>query len=165
MQTFWQWLARLRLLDESYFTFNPTQYDRLFDAELAQVIARTSDPAHRQALERMRGFNWLAYIAASVRAAGFRDQREVQERTHDVVVKLLTSKLFHGFDQRTSGPMDLRFKASVGNAIRNVVAPHAVRARGCGRIVQRHQSVQIRRVVAEVSVTVRVPWWVAESRE
>jgi hypothetical protein len=129
MQTFWQWLSRLRLLDETYFTFNPTQYDRLFDEELEKVIARTSDAQHRQALERMRGFNWLAYIAASVRAAGFRDQREVQERTHDVVVKLLTGKLFLGFDERGSGPMDLRFKTSVGNAIRNMVQKEKNRRR------------------------------------
>ena len=34
--------------------------------DLEKVIAKTRDPAHRQALERMRGFNWLGYIAASV---------------------------------------------------------------------------------------------------
>jgi hypothetical protein len=54
----------------------------------------------------MRGFNWRGYIAASVRHAGVRDQREVQERTHDVLVKLLVGRLFTGFDERTSGPMD-----------------------------------------------------------
>src|SRR5208283_864158 len=59
-------------------------------------------------------------IAASVRHAGFHDYREVQERTHDLAVKLLTGKLFQGFDERTSGPMDLRFKRSVSNAIRNL---------------------------------------------
>ena len=31
-----------------------------------------------------------------------------------------TGTLFRGFDQRTSGPMDLRFKWSVSNAIRNI---------------------------------------------
>jgi hypothetical protein len=117
MQTFWQWLARFQ---ENYVTFDPTQYNRLFDDELEKVIARTSDPAHRQILERMRGFGWMSYIAASVRHAGFRDYREGQERIHDVVVKLLTGRLFQGFDQRTSGPMDRRFKNSVGNAIRNM---------------------------------------------
>jgi hypothetical protein len=30
-------------------------------------------------------------------------------------------KLFRGFDERLSGPMDLRFKKSVGNAVRNIV--------------------------------------------
>ena len=123
MQTFWQWLAQLTLqsLAESYVTFDRDQYNRLFDEELEKVIARTSDPAHQQILERMRGFNWVSYIAASVRHAGFRDYREGQEKIHEVVVKLLTGALFTGFDDRRSGPMDLRFKRSVANAIRNIV--------------------------------------------
>jgi hypothetical protein len=123
MQTFWQWLSQLRLcpLDETYFTFDPKEYNELFDKELEKVVTRTSDAKHRQALESMRGFGWVGYIAAAVRGAGYRDQREIQERTHDVTVKLLTGKLFRGFDEKTSGPMDLRFKNSVGNAIRNLV--------------------------------------------
>ena len=44
----------------------------------------------------MRGFNWVGYIAKSVRNSGCRDQREVQERTHDIVVKLITGGLFPG---------------------------------------------------------------------
>ena len=120
MRTFWQWLAQLRLL-ETYFSFDPQEYNELFDQELQRVIARTSDPAHRQALEGMRGFNWMGYVAASVRHAGFHDQRDVQERAHDVAVKLLMGTLFRGFDERVSGPMDLRFRRSVGNAVRNMV--------------------------------------------
>ena len=61
----------------------------------------------------MRGFNWVGYIAKSVRNAGYRDQREVQERTHDIVVKLLTGGLFKNYDEKTHGPLDLRFKKSV----------------------------------------------------
>ena len=129
MRTFWQWVARLRLLDENYVTFDPNQYDRLFDEELEKVIARTQDPAHHQVLERMRGFGWMSYIAASVRHAGFRDYREGQERIHDIAVKLLTGKLFQGFDQRVSGPMDLRFKSAVGNVIRNMVEKERNRRR------------------------------------
>jgi hypothetical protein len=68
----------------------------------------------------MRGFNWMGYVAAAVRNAGFRDQREVQERSHDVAAKLLTGTLFRGFDERRHGAMDLRFKRSVGNAVRNM---------------------------------------------
>ncbi len=120
MQTFWEWLGQLRLA-ETYVTFDPKQYDQLFDEELERVIARTSDAKHRQALEKMRGFGWLGYIAAAVRNSGYRDQREVQERTHDIAVKLLMGRLFTGFDERLSGPMDLRFKRSVGNAVRNMV--------------------------------------------
>ncbi len=69
-----QGLSLFRLLDENYVTFDPTAYNHLFDEELEKVIARTSDAKHRETLERMRGFNWLAYIAASVQAAGFRER-------------------------------------------------------------------------------------------
>jgi hypothetical protein len=123
MLTFWQWLSRFKssLLGETYFTFDRAQYDRLFDEELHKVLARTTDPTHREALERMKGFHWTGYVAAAVRHAGWRDEREVQERTHDIVVPLLTGKLFAGFDQEVSGPFDLRFRCAVGNAIRNMI--------------------------------------------
>ena len=88
MKTFYEWLAQFRLI-ETYYGLDPKQYDQLFDAELEKVIKQVRDPAHREALEGMRGFRWLSYIAASVRNAGFRDQREVQEKAHDVAVKLL----------------------------------------------------------------------------
>jgi hypothetical protein len=122
MQTFWQWLAQLRLcpLDETYFTFDPAEYNELFDKELEKVIARTSSPAHVKALEGMRGLNWMGYVAASVRNAGYRDYRDGQERIHEIAVKLLMGTLFTGFDEKVSGPMDLRFKRSVGNAVRNM---------------------------------------------
>ena len=119
MQTFWQWLSRFRLI-ETFFGLDPKQYDALFDAELQKVIARTQDPKHRQALEGMRGFGWVSYIAAAVRNSGWRDQREIQERSHDVAVKLLVGGLFRDYDETRHGPMDLRFKRSVGNAIRNM---------------------------------------------
>ena len=121
METFWQWLARIRLLGETYYGLDPAEYNELFDQELEKVVQRTRDPAHRQALERMRGFGWMGYIAAAVRNAGFHDQREIQERAHDVAVKLLVGGLFRDYDERRHGPMDLRFKRSVGNAIRNMV--------------------------------------------
>jgi hypothetical protein len=120
MQTFWEWLRQLRLA-ETYYGLDPAQYDQLFDDELEKILKRTHDPAHLQSLERLKNFNWLAYIAASVRHAGWHDQREVQERSHDIAVKLLTGKLFTGFDERVSGPFDLRFRTSVANAIRNMV--------------------------------------------
>ncbi len=120
MQTFWEWVAQFRFA-ETYFSFDPAQYDRLFDDELGKIVGRVRDSARRQALERMRGFRWMAYIAASVRNAGYRDQREVQELAHDVAVKLLTGGLFRDYDETRHGPMDLRFKRSVANAIRNLV--------------------------------------------
>ena len=124
MRTFYEYLSDLDLLSrlwliETYYSFNPTEYNQLFDDELQKLSV--SSPEHRQAVERMRGFNWVGYIAKSLRNVGYRDQREVQERTHDIVVKLLTGTLFRGYDEKTHGPMDLRFKRSVVNAIRNLV--------------------------------------------
>jgi hypothetical protein len=126
MENFWQWLRLRHLLAETYYSFNPQAYNQLFDDELGKVIARVKDP---QSLESMRGFDWLAYISSWVRHAGYRDQREIQERTHDVVVKLLTGKLFRGYDPRIHGPMDKRFKASVANAVRNMTQKERNRRR------------------------------------
>ena len=121
MQTFYEWVAQLNLFGETYFTFDPKEYNELFDKELGRVLERVRDPAHCRALERMKGCGWMAYIGAAVRHAGFRDYRDGQEKIHDVAVKLLTGTLFRGFDEERSGPMDLRFKNSVGNAVRNLI--------------------------------------------
>jgi hypothetical protein len=44
-------------LIETYFSFDPPQYNQLFDDELQKLSA--SSPEHREALERMRNFNWV----------------------------------------------------------------------------------------------------------
>jgi hypothetical protein len=129
MQTFWHWLRLRSLLESVWYTFDAEQYNALFDGELERVIARVRDPAHREALEHLRGFDWTGYISSWVRHAGYRDQREIQERTHDIVVQLLTGKLFRGYDPRIHGPMDKRFKCAVGNAVRNLVAKEKTRRR------------------------------------
>jgi len=121
METFVEYLdlsSRLWLL-ETYFTFDAAQYNRPFDDELAKLSA--SSPEHRRAIERMLGFNWVGYIAKSLRNAGYRDQREVQERAHDTVVKMLTGGLFSNYDEERHGSLDLRFKRSVANAVKNMV--------------------------------------------
>jgi hypothetical protein len=112
MKTFYEWLA------EAYFSFDPAEYNALFNAELGKLSASSSE--HRTALARLQSFNWTGYIAASVRNAGYRDEREVAERTHDIVVKLLTQSLFTNYDEERHGPLDLRFKRAVANAIKNI---------------------------------------------
>jgi hypothetical protein len=123
MRTFIEYLSDLNLLWllETYFTFNPAEYNALFQSELEKVIERTNDPEQRLRLEAMRTFDWMAYIGASVRNAGFRDYRTGQEAISDISSKLLLGKLFRGWQEKVSGPMDLRFKKSVANAIRNLV--------------------------------------------
>lgn len=120
--------ARLQLI-ETFFGFDPEAYNAVFEDELQKVIDRVTDPAHRRVLESLVGFRWMIYISAAVRNAGYRDQRQVDEIAHDIAVKLLTGKLFTGFDERSSGPMDLRAKRSIGNAVRNVVSKDASRRR------------------------------------
>ncbi|MGA2256519.1 MAG: hypothetical protein ABSG53_17875, partial [Thermoguttaceae bacterium] len=66
--------------------------------------------------------NWAGYAAKSVRNAGYQGQREVQERTHDILVKLLTGGLFTDYDESRHGPIDKRFKRAVANATKNMVA-------------------------------------------
>jgi hypothetical protein len=81
MQTFWQWLWQLRLcpLDETYFTFDPAEYNQLFDKELEKVITRTSNAKHCQALESMRGFNWMGCQLKRGRIPRFGElQRDLQ---------------------------------------------------------------------------------------
>ena len=71
MITFLEWadiFDRLRLI-ETYYSFDPAAYNQLFSDELEKVIQRTSDPEHRQALESMREFDFIGYIAASSSAA------------------------------------------------------------------------------------------------
>lgn len=130
MKTFIEWLTDLDLLArltliETYYSFDAAEYNRLFHEELETLLQRITDPAHRAALESMRTFSWLGYIASAIRGLGYRDQREVQERTHDIVTKLLVGTLFRGFDETKSGPMPQRFRVAVANAIKNVRSKEA----------------------------------------
>ena len=108
--------------------FDPAAYDRLFDGQLSKLVPKLTDPAQGS---RLQDFGWTNYIAAALRNAGFRDQGDLEEKIHDVVVKLLLSPggLFSNYDQRWHGPLALRFKASVGNAVRNVVEKERNRQR------------------------------------
>ena len=117
MLGFLQWLT----LREQ---FDPAAYDQLFDQQLEALLARMPDGEQRERAATTQGFAWTNYIAACLRNAGFRYQGDLEERIHDVAVKLLVSPggLFRDYDERRHGPLDLRFKRSVGNAIRNIVA-------------------------------------------
>lgn len=103
--------------------FDPAAYDDLFNKEVDAVLPTLRNTEDRNRLAAMRGRSWTNYIAACLRNAGFREQGDLEERIHDVVVKLLVSPggLFRGYDERRHGPLDLRFKRSVANAVKNVV--------------------------------------------
>ncbi len=110
--------------------FNPAAYDDLFNRELDAVLPMVRNPDDRKRLSAMRD-GWTNYIAACLRNAGFRQQGDLEERIHDIVVKLLVSPggLFRGYDESRHGPLDLRFKRSVANAVKNVVEKEKNRRR------------------------------------
>lgn len=122
MKTFCEYFSDLALLSrlrETYFSFDPAQYNQIFDDELGKLSV--SSPEHQEAISRMKDFNWVGYIARCVRNSGYVNQREVQERTHDIVVKMLVGGLFRDYDERQHGFFNLRFKRSVSNAIKNMI--------------------------------------------
>jgi len=102
---------------------NPAEYDALFDRELQALLPRISDAAEAQRLRGLLGnYQWTNYIAAALRNAGFRDQASLQEKVHDVIVKLIVSPggLFRHYDETRHGPFDLRWRRSVANACKNI---------------------------------------------
>jgi hypothetical protein len=90
--------------------FDPAAYNDLFNRELDAVLPTLRNADDRNRLASLRN-GWTNYIAASLRNAGFRDQGDLEERIHDIVVKLLVSPggLFRGYDEKRHGPLDLRF--------------------------------------------------------
>jgi len=138
MNTFWEWLKLQAAVNETYVTFDPKQYDAIFDAELEKLITKVRDPARLRSLQEMRGFKWLGYIATAVRSSGYREYRQWRETVHEVVTKLLLGKLFSGYDETRSGPFLLRFKSSVWNAIRNIVQKDQTRRRRLPSVPAEH---------------------------
>ena len=91
----------------------------------------SQDATEAQTACGLLGNQWTNYIAAALRNAGFRDQASLQEKTHDLVVRLLVSPggLFRDYDERRHGPFDLRWKRSVANACKNLAEKERNRRR------------------------------------
>ncbi len=108
--------------------FDPAAYDNLFNQGLDSMLPTLRNTGGHNRLASIR---WTNYIAACLRNAGFRDQGDLEERIHDVVVKLLVSPggLFRGYHAGRHGPLDLRFKRSVSNAVKNMVEKQKNRQR------------------------------------
>ena len=110
--------------------FDPAAYNDLFNKEVDAVLPTLRNTDSHNRLASLRS-GWTNYIAACLRNAGFRDQGQLQELIHDIVVKLLVSPggLFRGYEESRHGPLDLRFKRSVANAVKNVVEKEKNRRR------------------------------------
>ena len=82
-------LDALRRLWEQNGFVDKSAYNQLFDRQLADLLRRVNNPAQRNQLEPMLGFDWMGDIERAVRRAGFGN--EAGEIAHDIVVKLLVS--------------------------------------------------------------------------
>lgn len=119
---------QLQTLSENFYDLNHDAYDQLFATELKRLSVQAKDPQAKAHLEDMANdFKFTAYVASSIRQSGVRDEQERNQKTHDIISKLLLGKLFD-FDADVV-PFIARFKTSVANAIRNQNAKHANRVR------------------------------------
>jgi len=118
----------VRRLRENFYDLNHDAYDQLFATELKRLSLQAKDPKAKGNLEDMAdSFKFTAYVASSIRQSGVHDEQERNQRTHDVISKLLLGKLFD-FDPDVI-PFIARFKTSVANAIRSQSAKQANRSR------------------------------------
>lgn len=133
MITFLDWIvfqdteALLRLLENAEY-FDPVAYNPVFEGELEKLAQSRPDPEVLRQVAALRGFEWGNYLARSLVRAGFRGD-SVQEYFHDIVMKLLISpgKVFKNWNPKKHGPLERRFRASVWNAIRNIVEKIRIR--------------------------------------
>jgi hypothetical protein len=118
MTTFDLWL----LLIESG-RFDRDGFNDVFREQLAELLPTVADEGRRASLEAKQGFDFVGYILAALRQAGFTDQREREQAAHDVVVYLLVQpgQLILGYNADTNGPMEAEFRIAVRNAIRNLL--------------------------------------------
>jgi DNA-directed RNA polymerase specialized sigma24 family protein len=125
-QPFSTWLLRHALLDltEVSRDFPKHAYNGLFRQQLAQV----DTPEAQQQAAQLSDFDWVGYIARSLRNAGFQGA-DVDPQVHETVIRLLLrpGQLFAGWDGKS--PIDARFKTSVRNAIYNLLEKRQTRRR------------------------------------
>jgi hypothetical protein len=123
------WNFRLWLLLREQL--DPDAYNSLFQQELERLLPRLADPVQRQHAESMRDFDWTRYIAGAVRRSGFTNQNEIEEKVHEIIVRMLVQPggLFRNYDERLHGPFPLRFKRTLANALKNLTEKERNRRR------------------------------------
>jgi hypothetical protein len=115
----------LRLLEVSEL-FDSDGLNQLFYRELRQWIKQF--PHLEKHLSPMLRYNFVGYISRSIRNAGFQEH-DLDPLVHDVAVKLLVVPGGLFAVPPDQAPFEPRFKASVRNAIINLVQKHRTRQR------------------------------------
>lgn len=107
--------------------FPKGEMNSLFRQQFARRVSQVGTEEAQQQLIQLHGFDFVGYIARSLRSAGFQDA-DIDPMAHDVVVKLLVQgQLFPGWDGKS--PLIARFKIATKNAILNQVEKQRVRRR------------------------------------
>ncbi len=115
----------LRLLEVSG-EFPKMEVNGLFDKQLDR-LRRQVPPDLRRQLEKAKGFDWVGYIAASLRNGNI-PHHDIDSAVQSIVIKLLVQPgtLFRGFQGQ---PILARFKIAVRNAVINRMERHQRRRR------------------------------------
>jgi hypothetical protein len=107
--------------------FPKGEFNALFRQQFARRVAQVGTEEAQEQLSQLNDFDWIGYIARSLRSAGFKDA-DIDPNAHDIVVKLLVQgALFPGWDGRS--PLIARFKVATKNAIVNQVQKRQTRRR------------------------------------
>jgi hypothetical protein len=124
MWSFQFWLLLREQLDKD-------AYNDLFHQELERLLSRLTDPTQRQHAESMLDFDWTRYMAGAIRHSGITAQDEIDERVHEIVIRMLISPggLFRDYDERRHGPFPLRFKRALANTLKNLTEKERNRRR------------------------------------
>ena len=107
--------------------FPKGEFNALFRQQFAGRVSQVGTEEAQQQLMQLHDFDWIGYIARSLRSAGFNDA-VIDPNAHDIVVKLLVQgQLFPGWDGKS--PLIARFKVATRNAIVNQVQKRQTRRR------------------------------------
>jgi hypothetical protein len=80
----------------------------------------------------MLDMDWTRYMAGAIRrSTGITAQDEIDEKVHEIVIRMLVSPggLFRDYDERRHGPFDLRFKRTLANLLKNLTEKERNRRR------------------------------------
>jgi len=121
MKTFSEWL----IVHEVSQQFDRRGYNALFQQELRRLIRE--HPTEESKLSHLLNFDWVGYVAKSLRNSGYKDH-DIDPFVHEIVVGLLVHPggLFRNWDHQ---PIDARFKVAVRNSIINLVQKQRTRQR------------------------------------
>jgi hypothetical protein len=126
----WFYLQERSLVDPAVLA----SYERAFQQGLEGLIARTQDPALRQAFSTMRTFGFATYILGALARNGVQQQYDIEDSLQRICFRMLShvgergmphSSLFdldlnRTYDLKRGNPLEARFKTFLINELRDI---------------------------------------------